>query len=315
MTLNLRSQLLPEAATGPDTGMHVHLGPTAGTDTRANRLEIHPGVEPVAPDTYVESWTTRGRARAEHQGPLQLLEYPEVLFASWQGPDHGLRTQTEQAYRDLLGACHARGFGHLARIWNFFGDIHGEEDGLERYQAFCIGRAAALETLAIPQAGMPAATAIGGTQRRLVIYLIATRTPATALENPRQVSAYRYPERYSPKSPTFARATRLDTTDGPLVLLSGTASIVGHESRHPEDVSAQARETLTNLRALHETAGRHLPPPRWLRVYLRRPEDRTRVAAVLAEHFNDYCPGPVVQWAQGDICRRELLLEIEGVHA
>ncbi|WP_019625525.1 hypothetical protein [Thioalkalivibrio sp. ALJT] len=316
MTLNLRSRLLPEAASDPDTGMHVHLGAPASADnTRDGLLEIHPGLEAVAPDAYVESWTTRGSPRPERRGPLRLLEYPEILFASWEGPDHGLRDQTEQAYRDLLSACHARGFEHLARIWNFFGDIHGEEDGLERYQAFCIGRAAALEALAIPQTGMPAATAIGGTQPRLVIYLIATRTPATALENPRQVSAYRYPERYSPKSPTFARATRLDTTGGPLILLSGTASIVGHESRHPDDVAAQTRETLANLRALHETAGRHLPPPRWLRVYLRRPGDRACVAAVLAEHFSNAWPPPVVQWARGDICRRELLLEIEGVHA
>lgn len=315
MALTLRSQLMPEAAAGPDAGLRIRLRGPVGVEAGRNTLDIRPGLSPLAPDDYIEYWTTRGTPRPAQEGPVQLLEYDDVLFASWTGPDHGLREQTEQAYRALLAACRARGYEHLARVWNFFGDIHAEEDGLERYQAFCVGRAAALEALKVPLASMPAATAIGGDRRQLVIYLIATRVPAEPLENPRQVSAYHYPARYSPKSPTFARATRLDTTDGPLVLLSGTASIVGHESRHPDDVVAQARETLSNLQALHDTAGRELPRPSWLRVYLRRPEDRPRVAAVLAEHYNAAHPGPIVQWVRGDICRRELLLEIEGVHA
>ena len=313
--LTLRSQLMPEAAAGPETGMHIRLREPAGIDSGPGHLEIRPGLHPLAPDHYVEYWTASGTPTPIHEGPVRLLEHEDVLFATWTGPDHGLREQTEHAYRALLAACHARGFEHLARVWNYFGDIHAEEDGLERYQAFCMGRATALETLEIPLASMPAATAIGSDQRQLVIYLIATRTPAESLENPRQVSAYHYPARYSPKSPTFARATRLETASGPLILLSGTASIVGHESRHPDDVVAQARETLANLRSLHDTAGHELPRPAWLRVYLRHPEDRPKVAAVLAEHYHDVHPGPIVQWVRGDVCRRELLLEIEGVHA
>ncbi|WP_017941413.1 MULTISPECIES: hypothetical protein [unclassified Thioalkalivibrio] len=315
MSLSLRCQLRPEAATGLDSGLHVRLRDPAGVEAGRHTLEVHPGLHPLAPDAYAEYWAADGIPRAAQEGGVHLLEYDDVLFATWVGPDRNLRGRTEEAYRALLAACRTRGFGHLARIWNFFGNIHAEEDGLERYQAFCMGRAEALEALEIPQASMPAATAIGSDRDRLVIYLIATRHPAEPIENPRQVSAYHYPERYSPKSPTFARATRLDTASGPLILLSGTASIVGHESRHPDDVAAQARETLSNLQALHDTAGRELPRPSWLRVYLRHPEDRTRVSAVLAEHYNAAHPGPIVQWVRGDICRRELLLEIEGVHA
>ncbi|WP_018140626.1 hypothetical protein [Thioalkalivibrio sp. ALJ7] len=315
MAIALRSQLAPATAIGPDAGMRIRLREPAGIDAGPDYLQVQPGLLPLVPDDYVELWTTSSESRMAKEGPVHLLESDDVLFASWTGTDHGLKEQTEQAYRALLEACRARGFTHLVRVWNFFGDIHAEEDGLERYQAFCIGRAAALEALEIPLASMPAATAIGSDQRQLIIYLIATRTPAEPLENPRQVSAYHYPKRYSPKSPTFARATRLETRDGPLILLSGTASIVGHESRHPDDVTAQARETLANLQALHDAAGRELPWPSWLRVYLRRPEDRPKVAAVLAEHYKAAHPGPIVQWVRGDICRQELLLEIEGVHA
>jgi len=317
MPLILRTRLAPAAAyaTPPASGLAVHLSGAAAVRTTAGGLDIDPGLQPVEPNHYLETWFTPGTATPERHGPLQLVEHDDVLFAAWQGPGAGLRANTRRAYRELLAACRERGFEHPARIWNYFGDIHGEEDGLERYQAFCIGRAEALEELEIPLGSMPAATAIGTDHPDLFIYLIATRQPATAIENPRQVSAYHYPERYSPKSPGFARATRLDTADGPLLLISGTASIVGHESRHAGDVAAQTRETLANLQALHEAAGRDLPGPAWLRVYLRDARDRSVVAGILGEHYRDTHPSPVVQWARGDVCREELLVEIEGVHA
>jgi len=57
--------------------------------------------------------------------------------------------------------------------------------------------------------------------------LAASRAEPTALENPRQTSAYRYPRRYGPRSPAFARATLLPDRDG--------ATLVEH-------VAAEARK-------------------------------------------------------------------------
>ncbi|WP_018994093.1 hypothetical protein [Thioalkalivibrio sp. ALgr1] len=314
MAPHLYNRLVSPGTTLQD-GLHVRLDAPVGIQAGAGRIEVAPGLEALAPDLYIESWCGNGPARSTNATPLHLLEFDDVLFAAWQGPDRPLREQTEQAYRQLLNACRERGFEHPARIWNYFSDIHGDEQGQERYQAFCIGRAEALGALEVPLGSMPAATAIGTRQPGLFVYLLATRAPARAIENPRQVSAYHYPERYSPRSPAFARATLLLTATGPMLMVSGTASIVGHESRHPDDVVAQARETVTNLQALHDTAGRELPGPAWLRVYLRRPKDRNAVAGVIADHYKAMKPGPVIQWARGDICRPELLLEIEGVHA
>ncbi|WP_026278728.1 MULTISPECIES: hypothetical protein [unclassified Thioalkalivibrio] len=314
MAPHLHSRL-GSPVTTPQDGLHVRLEGPASVSAEGGQLRIVPGLEPLAPDLYVERWWGEGPARSMDASPLHLLEFDDVLFAAWQGPDQPLRDQTQQAYDQLLRACRERGFEHPARIWNYFSDIHGDEQDRERYQAFCVGRAEALEALEVPLGSMPAATAIGTRKSGLFVYLIATRSPAQAIENPRQVSAYHYPKRYSPKSPTFARATLLQAEQGPMLMVSGTASIVGHESRHAEDVVAQARETVRNLHALHDAAGRELPGPAWLRVYLRHPEDRAAVAAVIAEQYKAMNPGPVVQWVRGDICRPELLLEIEGVHA
>ena len=84
---------------------------------------------------------------------------------------------------------------------------------------------------------------------RLQVYWLAARTPGTPLENPRQVSAYRYPRQYGPQPPSFARAMLPASPAMPL-LLSGTAAVVGHESRHAESVAAQLDETLLNFDSL-----------------------------------------------------------------
>jgi hypothetical protein len=87
------------------------------------------------------------------------------------------------------------------------------------------------------------------------------------------------------------------------LLISGTASIVGHESRHPGDAREQLEEIVRNLAALPN--GRQ----RLLKVYVR---DAAFVDAVDARLRELYPAGEVVFLA-GDICRRELAVEIEAV--
>jgi len=314
MALPLKTSLLPPDA--PEaracTCLRVRADLPPAVTLSEGCLMVAPGLESIAGGGSVEEWRVDGPGRVAREGPVHLLEHADVLFAAWHQPDDPLADNTHQAYLDLFQAIRARGFPHPIRIWNYFSRIHGDECGLERYQSFCIGRGKALDELGVTEDSMPAATAIGTRAAGLFVYLIAARNPGQAIENPRQVSAYRYPEQYSPESPAFARATRIETDLGPQLLLSGTASITGHESRHIGDCAAQTREILANLDALHATAGRDVPPPAWLRVYLRRPEDQPEVAAILARH---YPRPPALHWVYGDVCRRELLVEIEGVHA
>ena len=91
-------------------------------------------------------------------------------------------------------------------------------------------------------------------RRVLQVYWLAARVAGTPLENPRQVAAYRYPRQYGPQSPTFARAMLPPAGSDMPLLLSGTASVVGHETRHPGDVLAQLDETFANLDSLLDIA-------------------------------------------------------------
>jgi len=137
------------------------------------------------------------------------------------------------------------------------------------------------------------------------------------IENPRQVSAFHYPRSYGPCSPSFSRATLLPWSDGARLLVSGTASIVGHATVFAGDTAAQLRQTAANLQALLEQAARRHGgcvraddfEAESYTVYLRHEEDLAGIAAQLRELFGR-APYRVLG---GDICRRELLIEVDAV--
>jgi hypothetical protein len=125
--------------------------------------------------------------------------------------------------------------------------------------------------------------------------------------------------------PCFARATLLrPRSEQPALLVGGTASIIGEESRHVDILDAQARETFRNLASLVASAvGRTLPEDttateihsllnrfQELRVYYTNPAHRERLAALVRTTFSSQCR---VEWLQVLLCRAELLVEIEGV--
>ena len=120
-------------------------------------------------------------------------------------------------------------------------------------------------------------------------------------------------------SPGFSRGALLDA-DGahPRLLASGTASIVGHVSQHVGDVAAQLRESLANLQALLDEgstrSGRSfsLDGCEALRIYLREPADLAQAQAVVA---GSALPADRVVYLHGEVCRRELAVELEGVFA
>jgi chorismate lyase/3-hydroxybenzoate synthase len=98
------------------------------------------------------------------------------------------------------------------------------------------------------------------------------------------------------------------------MFIAGTASIVGHETRHAGELAGQIAETTENLRALisvAEQAASWRDDDRWaLKVYLREASYREPVDAALRAMFGAMCQ-PF--YLRGDICRTELQIEIEAV--
>jgi chorismate lyase / 3-hydroxybenzoate synthase len=135
------------------------------------------------------------------------------------------------------------------------------------------------------------------------------------VENPRQVSAYDYPREYGTHSPAFSRATLLRQSGSVTLFISGTASIVGHRSLHVDDTAAQTRETLANIQALLAEANGVAPGARFTlealacKVYVRRPGDLPVIQTELAAALG---PEARILYLQADICRQDLLVEIEA---
>jgi enamine deaminase RidA (YjgF/YER057c/UK114 family) len=135
------------------------------------------------------------------------------------------------------------------------------------------------------------------------------------IENPRQTSAYHYPPKFGSHSPTFSRACLLRDSAGTNLFVSGTASIVGHETIHHGDVTAQTRESLLNIDALLDEANRVIGSDRYaldglkFKVYVRRPADLPAIAHTLSAMVR--AADPIV-YLQADVCREDLLVEIEA---
>jgi enamine deaminase RidA (YjgF/YER057c/UK114 family) len=222
---------------------------------------------------------------------------------------------------------------HVVRTWLYQGGIVADEEGTQRYQELNRARTDAYDGIPFlrgrlpkghPPDVYPASTGIGTEGRSLELSAIALATDrphvlAVPLENPRQTAAYRYGARYSPQSPKFSRALAVTCDPYAMIFISGTASITNSETRHPGDAAAQTRETLDNIAALisEENLSRHDLPGLGstldgiglARVYIKRKEDYQRVRAVCEERLGEL---PTV-YAVADVCRPDLLVEIEGM--
>ncbi len=272
----------------------------------------------------VELWSGRHEARNETIGATQCRHNGEVMFATVSAPLEGssneaLGAGTYSAYQSLLQALQASGYPHLLRVWNSIPDININENGLERYRRFNLLRHKAYEESRQPtETGAPAACALGSFGGPLVIYCLASKTPPLAIENPRQTSAYQYPQQYGPRAPSFSRAAlwRGGENESDVLFVSGTASIVGHQTLHHGNVAAQTHETLANLQAIlaeavsRDARGLVLLSDLRMKAYIRHVEDVPIVRQVLAGHGLD---ADAVLYLHADICRADLLMEIEAI--
>lgn len=273
----------------------------------------------------LDTWSAGGVVRAGELGGVRWQTDGEWLFGTYDStPEQasvGLDALAQEAYRGIFDALEAAGTPHLVRLWNYLPAINREQSGLERYRQFNLGRQQAfLDARRDAFAGAPAACALGTREDGAFrVRFLAGRTPPVPLENPRQVPAWRYPSEFGPRSPTFSRAVLVPTSAGDLTLLiSGTASIVGSASLHPGDVQAQSEETLRNLQAVIGAAhdrgtARFSLSSMTCTVYVRRAADADAVrrsfeAAVGAESH----AARRAIYLQADICRSDLLVEIEA---
>jgi enamine deaminase RidA (YjgF/YER057c/UK114 family) len=290
----------------------------------------------------LEAWAVAGKAvQVERFSPRSLaVSYYGIRLVYCAGlrpPGNatGAYAQTIGALEHMREALVRAGSGieHAVRTWFYLGGITDSDGGTERYLELNRARTdfyrglrfgGALAGADAAHGVYPASTGIGMAGTGLVascMTLQTTRPDARLLplENPKQTPAYAYHPRHSPQSPKFARAMALVLGHYTTTWVSGTASIVSSESRHPENVVKQTEQTIDNIEhliapenfAFHGVrgAGARLHDLAKIRVYLKRAEDFSKCKAVCERRFRAV---PAI-YAVADICRPELLVEIEGV--
>lgn len=311
LTLTIERDGDDPALLGPDSLLaHIGYGPSH-YQSPADPRQIRVGLRALSAPPLREVWRVPGPVVHGWYDGIGYAQGHAILFAHLLVADTesaDLTEVTRGAYTRLLGLTRSRGFPYPLRMWNFLSCIHGRSADSDRYQAFCVGRDRAFQVAGIVPECFPAATAVGAAAPGLLIYLFAGRTPGRPVENPRQVSAYRYPRRYGPRPPSFARALWYGWPGGSHFFVSGTASVVGHHSLHPGELVPQLHETLVNLDAL--LAGGAADRPAFLKVFLRDPSHLGQVEAGL----RGWVPTDTsVLHLQAEVCRAELEIEIEGV--
>jgi enamine deaminase RidA (YjgF/YER057c/UK114 family) len=224
-------------------------------------------------------------------------------------------------------------FNDVLRTWLYLGDITGAEGETLRYLElnrartdFYRGRKF-VEKLVPPgwrRPVFPASTGIGTHGRQMAIGCIALKTEREdvrvfPLENPQQTAAYDYAHQYGPDSPKFARAMAVVTGDSVQTFISGTASITASDTRHTDDLERQTQQTFDNIEVLisNDNFAQHgfpgmgatLADVALARVYLKHADDFARAQAICEKRL----AGTPALYVVGDVCREELLVEIEAI--
>lgn len=287
-------------------------------------------VPAVSSMTPREAWRTSPRPPAwvaSQLGAASTLHSASFDVAAAM-PPADFQEAVSSAYRALLAEVGALGGPRPVRFWSFLPGIHDAlGDGLDRYMVFNAGRHAVFAehfgAVDFARGAIPTASAVGIGGRTLHVHCLAADVVTDAIENPRQIPAYRYSRRFGPRPPSFARATRIARAGAsPLLLVGGTASIRGEDSRNIDDLDRQLDETLLNLAAVvAEAEGAAIPASdaemrrclaryAGLRAYYLHDAQHDAIAARIAGAVSAACE---VELLPATMCRPELLVEIEGV--
>jgi len=237
-----------------------------------------------------------------------------------------LGTLLEAFILESLETLATTAFPHPVRVWNFLPGISDTvADGLDRYQVFNIARHRAFVRFfghsAVVAGRIPTASCVGHSGNALVTCTLGAASPGVPIENPLQVPAFAYSTKFGPKPPCFARAALTRLGSRRLLLVAGTASIRGEDSTHPRSLPDQLAETVSNLRAVvaQGRAAAGLPSTvadgpltgvTAARVYYRNPDDLPPIKRGLPPELANVAD---VEFVRADICREELLVEIEIV--
>lgn len=214
--------------------------------------------------------------------------------------------------------------GQVVRQWNYMENITSSSGDKQCYQEFNNVRSD-FYSGHFNKNGYPAATGIGTNRGGVIIEFVSVNSGHAIhipLDNSLQVSAHDYSENvligenHDIKStPKFERARYLELFGKKQIFISGTASIRGEKTIGAGDPEKQTEITIQNMQHLYSqkvlsSVSSHPLQPVYghARVYLKHRKDYP----VIKKTFKKYYGNLPVVYILADICRDDLLVEIEG---
>ncbi len=254
-------------------------------------------------------------------------ENTEVLVGNVQANfGDGCKKNAEQAFAGMGEMFHALNIPirSVVRQWNYLEDILGFDGEKQNYQEFNNVRSQFYGDF-FEHTGYPAATGIGMNRGGVIIEFVAVKSDVVKtvpVDNPGQIAAHHYSKNVLignnsvvKNTPKFERARYLELFDKKLIFISGTASILGEQTIGTGNPEEQTRITIQNIQRLYseevlEKISKEKPEPKYghARVYIKNRRDFPVIKKTFKTHFGNL---PVV-YILADICRENLLVEIEG---
>ena len=283
----------------------------------------------LAEACFYDSTVWEATSVLESNGGAVLFqnEKCKVLIGSVQSFSNvDCKNNSKQVFDDLQLIFNKVAFpvNTIVRQWNYIENILGFDDQEQRYQAFNNVRSAIYGNL-FNDKGYPAATGIGMNRGGVIIEFMAVQSSelkSVAINNPSQIAAHTYSknvlageECLLKTTPKFERARYLELFGKKLIFISGTASIIGERTVGVDNPAEQTEITINNIKQLYskeiltQLSGETLNPKYGhARVYIKNPKDFPVIKRTFKSHFGKL---PVV-YIIADICRNDLLVEIEG---
>lgn len=245
-------------------------------------------------------------------------EYGRCLFAGGiQGDiDAPIEKQSKDVFQILDTILKKERFDihNIVRQWNYIERIIDFEGENQNYQSFNNARSDFYNKTSWTN-GYPAATGIGMNYGGIIIDLdiVESRIESLSIipiDNKLQIAAHKYSEQVLEKAqtqkatPKFERAKALTYKKNKLVYISGTAAIRGEESLKDVGLKEQLRITMENIAQLTGDAELTM-----LRVYFKDAVDEKEIKELMAIYDLNI---PIL-YVQANVCRTELLIEIEGI--
>lgn len=275
---------------------------------------IHSGLTLLGSETALNEVWTSEKAVIDRgiTGHCYWSKTESILAAAiWLSPEdcQNLEAASESAYGELLSLIKSQGYPHPFRFWNYIPDINLGNGDQEHYKLFCTGRLKAFRASEIPDDQFPSASALGHHAEGAVIYVLAAKVTGRHHNNALQVNAYQYPREYGISSPSFSRATCIHLDEQDLFFISGTASIIGHETICEGDLQGQLKTTISNIQHLLENKEKsnNQAQLQSMKVYLRHASDFIQTKQLLETAF----PETLIVYTLADVCRANLLVEVE----